>query len=85
MNIDNINVDTWYQNRLIKDHIPNHFTMTRTIVTSDNLEWVLEKLHGRFSLAQNVNNDEMDFMSYYQKSFAFEDPKEAVQFELTWS
>ena len=42
MNIDNINLDTWYQNRFLKDHIPNHFTMTRTIVTSDNLNGYLK-------------------------------------------
>ena len=85
MKIENINLDTWHYNRFLKDQIPNHFTMTRTLATTENLEWVLERMRGRFSLAQNVNNDSMDFMSYYQKTFAFEDPKEAVQFELTWS
>ena len=86
MKIDNINLDTWYKNRFLKDQIPNHFTITRTPSTTENLEWVLEKLHGRFAVVQNNgNNNETDFMSYYQKTYAFEDPKEAVQFELTWS
>jgi len=86
VNIKDINLDTWYKNRFLKDQIPNHFTITRTPSTTENLEWVLEKLHGRFSLVQNNGeNNSLDFMSYYQKTFAFEDPKEAVQFELTWS
>jgi|TARA_B110000238_G_C15819576_1_gene307967 hypothetical protein len=86
MKIDNINLDTWYKNRFLKDQIPNHFTITRTKQSAENFNWVLEKLHGRFALVQNnSNNNEMDFMSYYQKTYAFEDPKEAVQFELTWS
>ena len=85
MKIENINLDTWHYNRFVKDQIPNHFTITRTSSTTENLNWVLEKLHGRFSIVQGDNNNEHDFLSYYQKTSAFEDPKEAVQFELTWS
>ena len=85
MNIDNINLDTWHYNRFLKNQVPKHFTITRTKQTSETFSWVLEKLHGRFTLASNIDPDESDFMSYYQKVYAFEDPKEAVQFELTWS
>jgi hypothetical protein len=85
MNIDNINLDTWHYNRFLKDQVPAHFTITRTKQTSENFSWVLEKLHGRFTLVSNIDTNDSDFMSYYQKAYAFEDPKEAVQFELTWS
>ena len=87
MKIENINLDTWYKNRFLKDQIPNHFTITRTPSTTENLEWVLEKLHGRFTFVtgSTFSDSENDFLSYYQKRYAFEDPKEAVQFELTWS
>jgi|TARA_R110002167_G_scaffold57683_1_gene163174 hypothetical protein len=85
MKIEDINSNTWYSNRFIKDQVPNHFTITRTPSASENFEWILERLHGRFCLVSNVNENESDWMSYYQKTYAFEDPKEAVQFELTWS
>lgn len=85
MDIDNINLDTWHYNRFLKNQVPNHFTITRTKQSVENFNWVLEKLHGRFALVQNNNYDNEDFLSYYQKTYAFEDPKEAVQFELTWS
>lgn len=80
-----INEVTWYKNRFLRSQIPVHFTLTRTPSTSENLEWVLERLSGRFALVQNAASEDTDFMSYYQKTYAFEDPKEAVQFELTWS
>ena len=86
MKIENINLDTWYKNRFLKDQIPNHFTITRTPSTTENLEWVLEKLHGRFAVVQNNgNNNETDLNCPPLTSYTFEDPKEAVQFELTWS
>ncbi len=85
MKIENINLDTWYNNRMLIDQVPAHFTPVRTHANKENMEWVLEKLHGRFSVISNVNDNTDNFMSYYQKTFAFEDPKEAVQFELTWS
>ena len=85
MNIDSVNLDTWYCNRMLVDQIPAHFTPGRTYANKENMEWLLEKLHGRFSIISRVNDNPDDFMSYYQKTYAFEDPKEAVQFELTWS
>jgi len=85
MKIENINLDTWQKNRFLKGQVPVHFVIARTPSTSENLEWVLERLHGRFTLVQNISDNNNDFMSYYQKNYAFEDPKEAVQFELTWS
>jgi hypothetical protein len=85
MKFKDINLDTWYKNRLLTSQVPKHFTLARTKATKDNMHWVLEKLHGRFAMVANVSDNDADFLSYYQKTFAFEDPKEAVQFELTWS
>ncbi len=85
MKIENINLDTWYNNRMLTDQIPAHFTPVKTHANKENMEWVLERLHGRFSIISRVNDNTDNFMAYYQKTFAFEDPKEAVQFELTWS
>jgi len=85
MKYEDINLDTWNTNRLLTDQVPNHFTIVRTPSTKENMHWILEKMHGRFSMVVNVNPNQDDFLSYYQKTYAFEDPKEAVQFELTWS
>lgn len=85
MKFEDINLDTWFNNRMLTDQIPAHFTLVKTRANKENMQWVLERLHGRFAVVSNTNTDSEDFLSYYQKTFAFEDPKEAVQFELTWS
>ena len=85
MKYEDINLDTWNTNRLLTDQVPSHFTIVRTPSNKENMHWILEKMHGRFAMVVNVNPNQDDFLSYYQKTYAFEDPKEVVQFELTWS
>jgi hypothetical protein len=72
--IDDINLETWFTERELSVN-PKHFTKTSTPLTPEAKAWILEKLHGRFSrYSKNIN-----------ESFpAFEDPKEAVFYELTW-
>ena len=86
MNIEDINKSTWFTKRYV-EHVPCHFVTASTPVDDENLAWVYQKTHGRFSIVQPTDdryrNDETYF--YNIKVYAFEDPKEAVQFELTWS
>jgi hypothetical protein len=52
------------------DFRPHHFTKVNTQNHSGKAkEWIIEKLHGRFAWTDTV---------------AFEDPKEAILYELTW-
>lgn len=75
----NINLMTWYADRQV-NHLPKHFIKTTTPVTDKNLYWILENLTGRFY----ISNEQLD--SIWEDSYAyFEDSKEAVLFELTWS
>jgi len=73
--IEDINLDTWFTEREL-DINPPHFTKANTPLTKESKVWILEKLHGRFSLAINANG--------MVGCPSFEDPKEAVFYELTW-
>lgn len=68
--IDDINLETWFVDREIS-RVPDHFTHTKTPIGMDARAWILEKLRGRFVITPNFCP-------------AFEDPKEAVFYELTW-
>ena len=71
--IDDINLYTWFTNRELS-LTPSHFVSSRAPMTSESKEWVLEKLTGRFSISMGG----LGFV------ISFEDPKEAMIYELTW-
>lgn len=74
-----INLYTWFDARQL-DFRPKHFITTRTAVTDESLEWIFEKLQGRFYLEQEHDS----FLG--SKSYPyFEDPQEAILYELTWA
>ncbi len=73
-----INVYTWFDARQL-DFCPKHFITTKTPVTDESLIWIHEKLQGRFCLQQG--NDFLDF----DRIPYFEDPQEAILYELTWA
>lgn len=80
--IEDINLYTWFTDREL-NYCPKHFVMTNTPVTSESREWVLEKLSGRFAtVAQPFDYISSNFPNV---RIAFENPKEAVFYELTWS
>lgn len=83
--IDDINLETWFTERELSVN-PKHFTKTSAPLTPEAKAWILEKLHGRFS---KYNKSISESFSKYNKSIiescpAFEDPKEAVFYELTF-
>lgn len=76
--IEDINLHTWFMDRELSWK-PDHFVDCNTSLNDEAKVWVLEKLRGRFAITHSV------FSSGggpYQ--IAFEDPKEAVFYELTW-
>ena len=82
---------TWFSNREL-DHTPKHFVVSNTPFTEESKLWVMNTLKGRFSTVYWVQDtDELDSISILlslDSLFgrpAFEDPKEAVLYELTWS
>ena len=76
--IDDINLHTWFMDRELA-YVPEHFTVSKTPVTSESKAWILETLIGRFSLCTSSSS----FMGGMLP--AFEDSKEALFYELTWA
>jgi hypothetical protein len=74
--IDDINLHTWFMDREL-DFVPAHFTVSSTILTDEAKRWILETLTGRFTITGNDG--------FFGRTFpAFEDPKEALFYELKW-
>jgi len=76
-----INIDTWNKAREMS-YCPKHFTAVIAPLTDEAKLWVLERLHGRYYIGlQNNRNTIFDM----QAKIYFEDPQEAMLYELTWS
>ena len=76
--IDDINLHTWFMQREL-DFTPSHFVTSKTPVTDESKLWILEKLSGRFSLMASQGS-----VIFGARCPSFEDPKEALFYELTW-
>lgn len=74
-----INLYTWFTEREL-DFCPKHFIKTNTPIDIDKKLWVLEKLSGRFYVGKKTGQ-----FFLFDESIWFEDPQEAVLYELTWS
>jgi hypothetical protein len=72
---EDINLYTWFVDRNVNP-CPDHFVKSNTELTEEAKVWLYEKLTGRFCLSHGGL-----FMGQYP---AFEDPKEAMMYELTW-
>lgn len=85
MNNPVINIDTWNNKRELS-FCPKHFVKATTPLTMNSKLWVLEKLHGRFYLE---TSDKIRFFGaptlFEDQVIYFEDPREAVFYELAWS
>ena len=74
---------TWFSDRELH-YTPKHFVVTSHPCTSESKQWVLDKLSGRFSIAYpTVSSSLIELMT--PSCIAFEDPQEAVFYELKWS
>ena len=74
--IDDINLYTWFMDREL-DFVPPHFVKTNTKLTDESKIWVLENLTGRFAIIGQLG-------FFGSVALAFEDPKEALFYELKW-
>tara|TARA_R110000796_G_scaffold146923_1_gene263656 strand:- start:187 stop:435 length:249 start_codon:yes stop_codon:yes gene_type:complete len=82
MKIEEVNLTTWFSERNVHTHCPEHFIVTRTRLTPETLNWVTEKTHGRYSI---VKNSSVPTAYNAFNVIAFEDKKDAVLYELIWS
>ena len=76
----NINLHTWFGQREL-DYCPKHFIKTNTTLTKEGKLWVLEKLSGRFF----ISTSELNLFYDSEGIIYFEDPQEAVFYEIAWS
>jgi len=79
---------TWYSNRQL-DFTPVHFVITKTPLSIESMLWVMNNLRGRFSIVRRATSDDKGVIWSQPYDLmgipAFEDPKEAVLYELTWT
>lgn len=75
-----IDLINWNSPRLLPFK-PIHFVMATTAVTKESQLWIYSKLKGRFCLVSNISQNDWEIIL----TPGFEDPQEAVLYELTWS
>lgn len=78
----------WYAEREVPGHTPKHFVKTNTVLTTESRLWIHNTLKGRYSINHNDvrDGDAFDVLVSTLYGYpAFEDPKEAILYELTWS
>jgi len=73
-----LDYNTWFCDRNLKE-LPVHFVKTGTPATNERIIWILEKFTGRFHIGSP------DFFGLKTGYVAFEDPKEALFYDLRWS
>lgn len=77
----NINLHTWFSDREL-EFCPKHFIKCNAPLTDEAKFWVYENLTGRFYIE---NLSLLSLFSEADELIHFEDPQEAVMFELRWS
>ena len=74
---------TWFSERELT-YTPKHFVLTSHPCTTESKQWVLDKLKGRFSITYpTISNNIIELIT--PNCIAFEDPQEAIFYELKWS
>jgi hypothetical protein len=74
---------TWFSERELT-YTPKHFVVTAHQCTEESKQWVLDKLKGRFSITYpTISTTIIELIT--PSCIAFEDPQEAVFYELKWS
>jgi hypothetical protein len=71
----------WFGSRQLDFH-PKHFVLSDTPLTMESKQWVLNNIKGRFCIVQNI---QLFYIDYTLGNIAFENPKDAVFYELKWS
>ena len=78
----NLNIQTWYTERQMS-FCPKHFISVKIPLTDEKKFWIIDKLSGRYFIGEITSTAFLfaDFDEYP----SFEDPQEAILFQLTWS
>lgn len=80
-----IHPPTWFSERELL-YKPIHFVQTQTEITNESKLWIYNNLQGRFCIVKQSLGQEDPLLIFELFGYpAFEDPKEAVLYELTWA
>jgi hypothetical protein len=71
----------WFGNRQV-DFCPKHFVLSNTPLSIDSKQWVLDNIKGRFCI---VPASQLFLIEFNLGNIAFENPKDAMFYELKWS
>jgi hypothetical protein len=77
-----INPQVWFGERELH-HVPPHFVKATTPLTTESMSWVNTRLISRYALSSLWETDNFIFDS--GSYVYFEDPSEAMLYELRWS
>lgn len=89
LNLDSINLSTWFSERELT-FVPVHFVAANSRLTTESIAWTLENLQGRYAIRPAdpylyyVNTRSVHDV-YESKIIFFEDPTEALFYDLRWS
>jgi len=78
-----VNPAKWFSTRELST-VPPHFVQGNTPITEKSKLWVISKLQGRYALATLADESEALIPIPFEYIF-FEDPAEAMIYELRWS
>jgi len=75
----------WYAKREL-EFTPSHFIKSKVPLYSNSLEWLVNHTQGRYSIIQTLERDEDNFLIVLSNLGypAFENPQEAIMYELKW-
>lgn len=79
-----VNPAKWFGTRELSN-VPPHFVQSNTTVTEKSKLWVTSKLQGRYAFATVTDEDDTVLGFLTQEHIFFEDPAEAMLYELRWS
>jgi hypothetical protein len=71
----------WFGKREVAFY-PKHFVLSNTPLTMNSKQWVLDNIKGRFCI---VAVSQIFLVEYNLGNIAFENPKDAMFYELKWS
>ena len=80
-----INPQIWFAKRELS-FIPAHFIQSKVPLYGNSLDWIVNQTSGRYAILHNLQTQEDSFlitMANYGYP-AFENPQEAIMYELKW-
>jgi len=77
-----VNPLVWFGEREL-NYVPPHFVKATTPLTAESLFWIDSTLTGRYTISLRTENSSFVFETH--KHVYFEDPGEAMLYELRWA